>query len=227
MISWDKIKVVIFDVDGTLYDQTKLRRKMFFALISHYMFRPRRFKDLLILYHFRAEREKRSGDHGPDLENQQYQWCAQKVDVPLERIRKVINHWIFTFPNRFLGECIFPGVRSLFNELRKNGIKIAIYSDYKASDKIAALDLHADIIVCSTDENIDRFKPHPKAIHHVRTLFNARPEECLFIGDREELDGKCAINAGSPYLILDKKLNGANFFKKIQSGINELNPVQS
>jgi phosphoglycolate phosphatase/putative hydrolase of the HAD superfamily len=40
--------------------------------------------------------------------------------------------------------------------------------------------------------------------------------ECLFIGDRPELDGICAERAGIPYLIIGKGEEAAGFYRQLQ-----------
>ncbi len=204
-IDWNKIKVVIFDVDGTLYRQSKLRKKMLVSLLSYYSLRPWRLKEMLMLHHFRAEREKRTGNPCANLEEAQYAWCAAKGNFPVATIKKVIGKWIFTYPNQHLAGCIYPGTAAFFDALRRHGKKIAIYSDYKAEDKLKAMNLQADLVVASTDSEIDRLKPDPTALHYIMRKLGVSPEECLFIGDRQELDGACAINAEMPYLIVDKQ----------------------
>ena len=216
-LDWNQTKVVIFDVDGTLYTQSKLRKKMLFSLLAYYALRPWRAKEMLMLQHFRQEREKRPGDTGPDLENAQYLWCAQKGNYDVSHLKKVVDQWIFTYPNKYLAGCTYPGTQALFETLRKNGIKIAIYSDYKAQDKLKAMGLAADLMVSSTDPYIDRLKPDPKGLLYIADQFKVAPQECLFIGDRPELDGECAIRANMPYLIVDKKpLNTFDFYTKLQ-----------
>lgn len=205
VINWKKIKVVIFDVDGTLYRQSKLRKKMLYALLSYYSLRPWRLKEMLILHHFRAEREKRTGNPCSNLEEAQYIWCAEKGNFPIDTIKKVIGQWIFTFPNQYLADCVYPGTKSFFDALRRHGKKIAIYSDYKANDKLKAMDLQADLVVASTDPEIDRLKPDPSALQYIMEKLGVSQDECLFVGDRQELDGECAMNAKMPYLIVEKK----------------------
>ena len=39
-INWQNVKVVIFDVDGTLYEQSTLRKKMLLSLLTFYIKRP-------------------------------------------------------------------------------------------------------------------------------------------------------------------------------------------
>ncbi len=90
-IDWKKIKVVIFDVDGTLYDQSIMRKKMMFALLSYYLIRPWKYKELKILSDFRKEREKRTGDVGKDIQNAQYEWCAAKGNYPLSVVKSVVD----------------------------------------------------------------------------------------------------------------------------------------
>ncbi|MDB5261440.1 MAG: family hydrolase [Adhaeribacter sp.] len=217
-VDWKEIKAVIFDVDGTLYTQSKLRKKMLFALLAYYAVRPWRLKEMLLLQHFRQEREKRPGDAGPDLENAQYLWCAQRGNYEVAKIKKVVDQWIFNYPNRYLASCTYPGTQSFFEVLKQNGIKIAIYSDYKAHDKLKAMGLPADLIVSSTDPEIDRLKPDPKGLLYIAEKLQLAPQACLFIGDRPELDGECAIRAKMPYRIVDKKpFDQFDFYTNLQN----------
>jgi phosphoglycolate phosphatase/putative hydrolase of the HAD superfamily len=221
--NWLALKVVILDVDGTLYDQLRLRKKMAYALAAHYSMRPWRLREMLILHHFRAEREKRSGYTGGDLENAQYIWCADKGNSSLDKVKRVVNQWMFTFPNQYLADCTYPGVKGFFAELKTRNIKIAIYSDYKAHDKLQAMGLEADLVVSSTDREVDRLKPDPKGLLYIANELQAKPQECLFIGDRQELDGECAINANMPYLIVDKKpFTSFDFYQHL---VNTLPPI--
>jgi phosphoglycolate phosphatase/putative hydrolase of the HAD superfamily len=78
------------------------------------------------------------------------------------------------------------------------------------------MDLEADIIVSSTDPEIDRLKPDPKGLLFIAEKLNVSVDECLFIGDRPELDGACAIKANMPYLIVEKKpFEKFDFFKNL------------
>lgn len=215
--NWENIKVIVFDVDGTLYTQSKMRKKMLFALLSYYLLRPWKLIELKMLRDFRNEREKRLGFVCTDLENAQFEWCAQKGNYPVSKVKEVVEYWMFNYPNKYLSDCVYPGTRSFFKALKQRGYRIAIYSDYKATEKLKAMDLEADLVLSSTDSHIDTLKPDPKAIHYISQYFKVLPEECLFIGDRQELDGQCAINAGAPYLIVDKKpFNSFDFYSSLE-----------
>lgn len=204
-INWEELTCVIFDVDGTLYAQDKLRKRMLRALVQHYSLRPWKVTDLQILRRFRHEREKQTAYAGPNLEADQYAWVAQGGRYSAERVRAVVRHWMFEHPNQFLLPCRFPGIQEFFAALRARGITIGIYSDYPAQQKLAALGLEADIIISSTDAAINRLKPHPQGLLHITRQLGLEPQQCLFIGDRPELDGACAEAATMPYLIVEKQ----------------------
>jgi len=204
-IDWEKVKLVIFDVDGTLYDQSKLRKKMLFALLGYYMLRPWRLNEMRILSHFRSEREKKAGAIGPDLDNLQYNWCADKGGYEVTKVKEVVVKWIFDYPNQYLAACTYPGTKDFLKALRQRGVKIGIYSDYKAHAKLKAMDLFADYIVASTDPEVDRLKPDPQGLLYLVAKAGVSVDECVFIGDRQEMDGDCALKANMRYLIIDKK----------------------
>ena len=200
-IDWSRVKAVIFDVDGTLYEQKKLRRRVLFDLLTYYIVRPWRLSELRILQSFRAEREHRAGTLSPDLEAEQYTWTATQNTTP-GKIRRVVEHWMLHHPNQYLARAMYPGTAFLFAALRGRGIRIGIYSDYPAAAKVAALGLEADIIVNSTDAAVSALKPAPHGLFYIANELGLSPRQCLFIGDRQELDGLCAERAGMPCLIL-------------------------
>ena len=220
-INWSRIRAVIFDVDGTLYEQARLRRKMLVDLVSHYALRPWQLEEMMILQRFRKEREKRHGYAGGNLEEAQYQWCADNTRHAVPKIKKVVDRWMFKHPNQYLPNCTYPGTKAFFDLLQTKGIKIGIYSDYKAHDKLTAMGLRADIVVSSTDAEVDRLKPDPRGLLYLAEQLNLTPAECLFIGDRPELDGECAEQAGMPYLIVDKQpFEAFDFYQRLHSELS-------
>ncbi|EMR01858.1 HAD family hydrolase [Cesiribacter andamanensis] len=222
---WNTIDVVIFDVDGTLYNQSRLRRQMTRSLLSHYALRPWQAYDLQVIRIFRKEREKMCLDQVSNLEEAQYQRCAQKINVAPQKVKQIISKWMYQAPLPHLQACSYPGIQMFFNAMKKRGIKIAIYSDYPATDKLAAMGLEADLVVASTDESIDALKPNPAGLSYILTTFNTTPERCLFFGDRDELDGACARQAGMPYYILTETDKQTNFYSALAESVATPQPV--
>lgn len=216
---WKELELVIFDVDGTLYNQTVLRKIMMRKLLIYYLFKPWKYRELLIIYHFRKERDKRAGFSGKDLNNEQYNWCAKRLNVEIDLVRRVIDKWIFTIPNDYLKLCMYPGVHEFFTELKNAGIQTAIYSDYESKTKLIKMNLETDLQVCSTDSGIDAFKPLPNGLFMILSNMNVPSENCLFIGDRFELDGLCAKNAGVEFFLIEKNNAEAGLFLKLSSDL--------
>ena len=107
--NWEGVKAVIFDVDGTLYAQAPLRRKMLLDLIGYYGLRPWRVEELLLLRRFRTEREKHAATTAQNLESAQYEWCARSTGYSVQQVRRVVDQWIFRHPNQYLAACTYPG----------------------------------------------------------------------------------------------------------------------
>jgi phosphoglycolate phosphatase/putative hydrolase of the HAD superfamily len=209
-INWSVVKVVIFDVDGTLYDQHKLQNYMLKELLRYYITHPLHLIDLKILYDFRREREKHVFDVVNDIENKQYNWAAKASGVSIEKARCVVQKWIFKIPLRYIRYCRYPGVLEFFDSLRLRGIKTAIFSDYPAEEKIDALGLCSHCVVCASDRYVDRFKPNPKGLNVIAETMGIPVENCLFIGDRDDRDGECARKVGMQYMIVGRKHCDAN-----------------
>ncbi len=214
-IDWNKIKLVIFDVDGTLYNQRLMRKRMSRMLISHYFFRPWKAYDLQVIRVFRKERELLCFNPVKGLEEAQYKVCADKVHSTTDNVKKLIDKWMYQAPLQYLKECRYPGVTNFFDFLKQRNIHIAVYSDYPAADKLRAMELEADLVVSSTDTAIDALKPNPAGLSYILRHFNVAADECLFIGDRDELDGECARKAGVPYYILSPKDIATDFYSTL------------
>ncbi|ODT35744.1 MAG: hypothetical protein BGN92_14935 [Sphingobacteriales bacterium 41-5] len=220
LISRNK-KLFIFDLDGTLYNQYKLRRFILSDLLRYYIRRPSKIKELYILYSFRKLREKYHGYCSADLDEEQYKWCAVKTNTKVEIIKKVIEKWIYNEPLKYLPRCIYPGIADLFAALRGKGILIAVYSDYPVAAKLNALRLSTNLVVSSTDACIGCFKPSPKGINYICEVLSVPKEEVVFIGDRYSRDGLCAINASVDYVLIPK--NKARAIHKINNLLKQLN----
>jgi FMN phosphatase YigB (HAD superfamily) len=224
-IDWNQLRVAIFDVDGTLYNQSVLRRQMARNLLGHYMIRPWQAYDLQVIRVFRKERELMCHDSVQDLEEEQYDRCAKKLGIAPAKVKKLVEKWMFQAPLPLLPACRFQGIKELFAALKKRGIKIAIYSDYPALDKLQAMGLEADLVVASTDKAIDTLKPNPAGLRYILERFATTADRSIFFGDRDELDGECARRAGMPYYILTEQDKNSNFYSTLAEKVNSLQTV--
>ncbi len=197
---WDRVGAVVFDMDGTLYDQAPLRAKMVPRLGLHAL---RRFdpKLLRIVSGLRRERERLAEAERADFEDVLIAAVAARAGVSQDRVRAVMVEWLETRPLPLLAPCIVPGTAALFAALRRSGRRIAVLSDYPAARKLEALGLSADLVLSATDPEIAVQKPDPKGLALAAERFGLAPGRLLMIGDRDDRDGEAARRIGVPCLL--------------------------
>lgn len=212
-----KYKVIILDVDGTLYSQPKLRLGMALNLGLYYLCHPFRIRELLILKKYRSVREEwpdvpaiqsedLDGSGSSSIEEAQYQYVARLLGLPPRKVREVVYHWIHQRPLALLPKCKDTQLLSLIEKLRTGPVTIAVYSDYPAEEKLKALGLQVSHIFCSSDSDINCMKPERKAMEVILKKLDTAPEEALMIGDRFSRDGLAAKNIGMDYVVLAKSM---------------------
>lgn len=198
-LDWHGLRAVVFDVDGTLYEQKPLQRLMRNRLLREALRRPRTVRDIRCLMRFRDMREAMAEQVLPGLALAQYAEPAAALRMSPEALQAVVERWMHKEPLPYLRACRFDGLSELFTELRARGIRIGVFSDYPCVDKLAALDLPADIAVAAVDPEVDRLKPNPTGLRVALARLGVTPAQTLFIGDRDERDGECARRAGCAY----------------------------
>lgn len=201
MIEWGRVDTVVFDVDGTLYDQRRLRLLMLRDMALACLARPRSTFFVRILSEFRRCREALAEEGGAGIAVRQYEVPARRLGISPVEIERTVEDWMFRRPLAHLARCRYRGVAELFDGLRRSGRTVAVFSDHAAGDKLVAMGLTADIVVSAVDPHIDRLKPDPAGLLHILDRTNTKPERCLMIGDRDERDGAAARGAGVPALI--------------------------
>lgn len=203
-LDWTTIDLVVFDVDGTLYDQRKLQLGMLRQLILH-AWQTHSLDTLLTLRTFRRVREAlaESVDDraGSDFMALQYAQTASRHGKTPAAVRALTDEWMEQRPLPLLETCRYAQVAEVFAALRTAGKQIAAFSDYPAVAKLAALGLRADVVVCATDADIARLKPDPAGLLTILRQTSVAPERALMIGDRFDRDAAAAERAGMRALI--------------------------
>lgn len=217
-----KLKAVIFDVDGTLYNQGKLRKFMLKEILIHFALRPHKIHDLRIISTFRKLREKNFDKPTDNLQEDEYLWTAEALGCDGQSVRRAVEEWIYNRPLKYMMDCRQTGLDDFMAFLQSKGFKTGAFSDYPAQTKLNALNLKVQHIVCSTDKDVNRLKPNPKGLQLICQRMEEFPQSCLFIGDRMERDGECAQRLGMPFLILNKEKRPENHFFRNYSELLKL-----
>jgi len=203
-LAWTTIDLVVFDVDGTLYDQRQLRIGMLRQLLGH-TWQTRSLETLLTLRTFRRVREALGEQAGCDFMALQYAQTASRHGKTPAAVRALTDEWMELRPLPLLAACRYAHVAEVFAGLRAAGKKIAAFSDYPAVAKLAALGLQADVVVCATDADIARLKPDPAGLMAILRKTGVAPERALMIGDRFDRDAAAAAQAGMRALIRSRQ----------------------
>jgi putative hydrolase of the HAD superfamily len=192
---WDRIGLVVFDIDGTLYDQRRLRIRMMRDLLLDAAAR-RRLDAIIVLRAHRQIRERLAEREAPDFEAILVAETASATGHSPDAIRRIVEEWIERRPLPYLPACRYPGLVELFAGLRRDRKIIGILSDYPAGAKLAALGLDADHIVCANDDRIGLLKPNPRGLLAIIAAAGVSPAETVLIGDRADRDGLAARRSG-------------------------------
>jgi len=206
----ENIKAILLDVDGTLYRQGPLRRQMIKEMLAHVLRNPiYGWRDIRIIYSFRKEREnlrKVSLRDNLALESLQYRLVAEKLGVSDVLVRQIVQEWIYQRPLKYLKACKIPGLDDFLKTCRQLGLRIGIFSDYPAQEKLKALEIAhwIDLVLCATDPEINAFKPSPRGLEVALKRWQLSSKEVLYVGDRPEVDGKCAMALGVPFVLIGK-----------------------
>ncbi len=197
---WDAVRLVVFDVDGTLYAQAPLRWRMARDMALDAAAR-RSLTAIRVVGTYRRLREAAGVAGKAGFEQSLTAEVAGATGVPQSEVRGITEEWLERRPLRYLGACRYPGLPALFDGLRQAGIAVAALSDYPARAKLAALGLVADPVVWAGDPGVDRLKPDPRGLLAVIEQVGATPATTVLIGDRPDRDGEAARRAGARALI--------------------------
>jgi HAD superfamily hydrolase (TIGR01549 family) len=216
-------RLFIFDLDGTLYDQPALRRRLAYDLFWKLITFKIRPLDLKIISAFREEREKHKGYASPDLHEEQYTWCAKNLAIPVARAKRTIEWAMYKNPLQYLCKVKYSGIDEVFQAIQIKGKRIAIFSDFPVEEKMGALQLKADKYFYSANSGIYQLKPSAPAIKYICAEMDCKLDEAILIGDRDDTDGESAREAGMKYLIIDRsEAKKGNYFKTLCQLINRL-----
>ncbi|MBO4904004.1 MAG: HAD family hydrolase [Lachnospiraceae bacterium] len=198
-------KLYVFDLDGTLYDQPKLRAIMAGRLMGYYILHPFSAGDLLILQHFRKVKD---GWTGNSSEEEIIKKVAADRNTDIDRVRRIVRKWIYDDPLTAVAMTADRKLIGWIKSLREKGKKVVILSDYPTGDKLSAMGVSVDGQYSPDDPRIDELKPSPKGLMVIMEDTGIDADDILMIGDRMEKDGMSAVAAGVDHLILNRRVAG-------------------
>ena len=184
------IKVILFDLDGTLYNSTEVRKK--FAEAAYHALA--KLKDITVeeaTSLIEDTREKLKEKHGFPVP---YTLTLVRFGMPVENWHK--ENIDFFDPRDYLssnGE-----LREMLLDLRKR-CRLAILTnnnEVQAGRILQALKVKDLFDRVFTYNSFKTMKPNPQFYKQAAKVMEVTPEECLVVGDRYSIDLIPAQNLG-------------------------------
>ena len=195
-----KYKALIFDLDGTLYHQFPVRLCMALKLLCHYLLRPHRLNELLLLKTYRNLRENKFYSNDRDFEAEQLREAAILCNLTTDKADRIITLWMIHEPLKLIKIFRRRKLLEFIAELQNNDKIIVVYSDYPVKDKLRAMNFSPDYAYYSGDKLIQCMKPNSEGLSRIISVLGIEPENILYVGDRDDRDGLCAKGAGIDYM---------------------------
>lgn len=207
LIDFRALQAIVTDVDGTLYDQKQLRRRMLGSLVRAHLTRPylgwKTFRCLSVFRRAQEEIRWKSAEDGPHA-LAQYARAEAVTSYPADFLRAIVARWMEEEPLAHIPSAAFPDARSFFFWAAGRELRLAALSDYPLEQKLRALGLTDlfQVAISPKDDPGFRFKPHRAMLEYVLRQLGVPADRALYIGDRPEIDGAVAKSIGVLGVIL-------------------------
>lgn len=188
-----KIKAVLFDLDNTLIDFTKFKKKATYAAAKAMVqaglkAEPKKLAKRMLEFYY---------SYGIESNNAFEQYLLKefkKVDYSV--LAAGVNAYL---KEKYLHLKPYPGVGKTLRKLKEKGLKLAVVSDglrLKAWMRLnaAGLDKYFDTVVTFDDTGVK--KPAKEPFLKACRVLKVKPKECLMVGDWPERDIEGAKKLG-------------------------------
>lgn len=211
------VRLVVFDVDGTLYSQRVLRALMVGELLVFLIRHPLRFRDVIIIREYRRVHETFHSNEFDNLDEALVAAVSARLSIGHQQIHEAVNEWLFRRPLKYLRYVYFPEVKATINHLKKNGVMVTFLSDHYPGGKLQALGFKVEGAYYSTRPDLNCLKPNPNLLSKILSDFGVLPCECVVIGDRDDRDGELARGAGAHFILFPNKKHRVDLLARIES----------
>ena len=202
----EQLKALVFDVDGTLYNQGRLRRAMLLRILRAYAAHPfRGWQTARVLRAYRqAQEHLRADPVTGDISEAQIALACERSHVDRDSVVASVNRWMEQEPLAILSRYVQPGLIEFLRMCKARGLRLAALSDYPADAKLEALGLSGlfDVVLSAQAAEINVFKPHPRGLLVTLERLGSAAGESMYIGDRVDVDAPTAEAAGVRCTIL-------------------------
>lgn len=186
-----QVDAVIFDMDGTLYNNKGWYKRLIAGNLSHlaYLIREHRVRRSLRGRSFSSKAEFEKAYFGEN--NRFHRWYQEQY--LLSMIQLLSRHYHSE-----------AWARELITELRRRNIKICVYSDFGCVvERMRTLGYQLsdfDCVVSSFD--LGGLKSNPDSMMQILAKLGVKSERCLVIGSHADTDEESARAVGARFLLV-------------------------
>ena len=201
-IDWSRVKAIVFDFDGTLYD----KKNYPFHLI---MANP------LDIRNVGAERAVRKYMKDKDFETEEkfnnafFELLAKRQKRSVEKTRSwyeedYLGRFLKVLKKHYHAQ---PRVDELLEKLRDRDVKTAVFSDYpRTEERMEAVGLSpASFDFCFSAPDMGALKPAPRLMWEILSQMEVEGSEVLVVGDRTDTDGVSALVVDAQFVQIVRK----------------------
>lgn len=201
-IDWSRVKAIVFDFDGTLYD----KKNYPFHLI---MANP------LDIRNVGAERAVRKYMKDKDFETEEkfndafFELLAKRQKRSVEKTRSwyevdYLGRFLKVLKKHYHAQ---PRVDELLEKLRDRDVKTAVFSDYpRTEERMEAVGLSpAAFDFCFSAPEMGALKPAPRLMWEILSQMEVEGSEVLVVGDRTDTDGVSALVVDAQFVQIVRK----------------------
>ena len=134
---------------------------------------------------------------------------------PVE-VNRFINEWINIRPLKYLINQCSPQIKNAILYLDSKKIEWTFYSDHYPNDKLKTLGIDYATAFYSAMPGINCLKPNPEAVEIILAQYKISNKEAVIVGDRKEVDGRLAANAGTYFVRYRASKKSDNLLKDIR-----------
>jgi len=199
------IKAVSFDLDGTLYPNYRLYRRLIPFLLRHPFFYTA-FTMVRNKLHNPQWTETALAP-GSSFYDEQAALMAEILHQKQTPVREKAERVIYSrWEKLFSGVKPFPFVRETLSAFRNAGLRLAVLSDFPPGRKISFLGLDGFFEVVLSTEETGRLKPSGVPFAALAKALNLEARDILYVGNNPRYDAAGARLAGMKTALIKRSV---------------------
>lgn len=189
------LKVVVFDIDGTLYSDSSLYWASIPLVLKNlkFFFYYRKTRKKLRDFDYELQRDPPEGFY--EIEAKIFKKLSQSfdsVEVIKQRISDFFHNWLTLFPKAKP----YPKMRQTLYSIRQKGLKIGFLSDFAIAGRLDILGVASLSDLSFSSQDLGYLKPHSSSFNRLVSFFSCQPSDILYVGNSYQYDIIGAKNCG-------------------------------